>query len=302
MSTVLSIKGIGRGLAGWLTLSLLANSSGCATIPASVMGTVEHRVLYQPTHDLDYSRVPPDLPLEEVLIQSPDNPKLHAWYCPAKNPRAVVLFAHGNAGNIADRAELIHTWNKQLGVTVLAFDYRGYGRSEGEPTEAGLVDDARVARDWLAERVGLSKHNIVLYGRSLGGAVVAELAASDGARGLILESTFTSIPDVANWKLPHTRVGDQLETEFNSLARIADYHGPVLIAHGERDMTVPFHHGRALFAAANQPKRFFTVKGARHNWTPTHEYLLNVSAFIESLPSSTTDNAISQRSEAASQR
>ncbi|WP_252855973.1 alpha/beta hydrolase [Aeoliella straminimaris] len=264
-----------------------ACSTGCVAIPASVVTGLEQHVLYQPTRELDYTRVPPGLEYQDVEIHTAGSPTIHGWYCPVENPRAVVLFAHGNAGNVSHRAHLLQTWTRQLQVSMLVFDYRGYGRSEGTPSEAGLVDDARRARDWLAQQTGTAPEDIVLYGRSLGGAVMVELAANDGARGLILESTFTSLPELADWKLPHSGVGGKLDTQFPSIERLPNFHGPVLIAHGSDDVVIPQSHGRALFEAANQPKQFVPIKGAKHDWAPPFDYLLTVSRFIDRLDDKT---------------
>ncbi|MGI9457424.1 MAG: alpha/beta hydrolase, partial [Aeoliella sp.] len=216
-------------------------------------------------------------------FSSADGNELHGWYCPVDNPRAVVLFAHGNSGNIADRSEILKKWTEQLGVTVLAFDYRGYGHSKGEPSELGLFADTRGARRFLAERAGVNELDIVLYGRSLGGAVMVDLASNDGARALILESTFTSLPDVANWKLPYTRIGSLLENRFTSIEKIARYDGPILITHGSEDTLIPIAQGRELFAAANDPKQFVAIPNAEHNWAPPVDYLKTVNRFIDNL-------------------
>ncbi|WP_425398386.1 alpha/beta hydrolase [Aeoliella sp.] len=264
--------------------ALSASLTGCVAIPTSVVNGLEQKVIYQPRKELDYTRVPEGLEYQDVEIRSPGAPTLHGWYCPVENPRAVVLFAHGNAGNVSHRARMLRVWTKQLQVSMLVFDYQGYGQSEGSPSEVGLVEDARRARDWLAEHAGVAPTDVVLYGRSLGGAVMVQLAADDGARGLILESTFTSLPQLADWKLPHSGIGGKLETQFPSLERLPEYQGPVLIAHGSDDNVIPQSHGQALFEAANQPKQFVPIDGAGHNWVPPYDYMLTVHRFIDHLP------------------
>lgn len=269
-------------------LVVVLGASGCTTLPRAMVARLENNLLYQPSSQLDYDRAPADLDYEEVWITPKSGPAIHAWYCPAEQPRAIVLFAHGNAGNLADRAQLVHTWVNHLGVTVLAFDYRGYGKSEGHPSEKGLVDDARAAREWLARRAGVSEKDVVLLGRSLGGAVMVELAASDGARGLVVESSFTSLPELARWKLPLNGVDRLLTTQFLSVQRIPEYQGPVLIAHGAEDMVVPSEHGRKLFEAANDPKQLVIMPEAKHNWHPPPDYLMTLSRFIDGLPTRRT--------------
>jgi fermentation-respiration switch protein FrsA (DUF1100 family) len=197
----------------------------------------------------------------------------------------VVLFAHGNCGNLTDRWERIRLLANRLHATVLAFDYRGYGRSEGRPSETGLFADARAARKFLAEKAGVPESEIVLYGQSLGGAVAVDLAVRDGARGLILESTFTSLADVANHNFPLTPPGRILKNRFDSIEKISSYHGPLLIVHGESDTLVPIAQAKSLYAAAAaEPKSFVAIPGAEHNWKPTLEVISALDAFLRQLP------------------
>jgi fermentation-respiration switch protein FrsA (DUF1100 family) len=189
---------------------------------------------------------------------------------------------HGNGGNITYTWPDLRLISERLQATVFAFDYRGYGRSKGTPSERGLLMDARAARRWLADRASVAEHEIILYGRSLGGGVAVELAASDGAKALILESTFTSLPAVANDALP-LWPGLLMFNRYNSLSKIADYHGPLLLAHGDTDEIVPFEHGQALFAAANEPKQFVRIPKGDHNWAPTQQSVEALDAFITSL-------------------
>jgi fermentation-respiration switch protein FrsA (DUF1100 family) len=166
----------------------------------------------------------------------------------------------------------------------MIFDYRGYGRSEGAPDEEGILLDARAARRWLAARANTTEEQIVVMGRSLGGAVAVDLAARDGARGLILESTFTSLPDVAVDHYPFVPAGLVMRNRFDSLSTIARYHGPIVQSHGTADRTVPFHLGRQLFEAANEPKLFFEIEGGDHNDPQPRAWYDALSRFVESLP------------------
>ncbi len=277
-----SVRRIVRRIAEVLPMLLLG--AGCVGPTSGVLSVAENRIVYQPSQTLDLARVPDDLQYEDAWIDTHDGVTLHGWYCPVDNPRALVLFAHGNAGNIADRAELIRTWTKQLRVSMLAFDYRGYGQSTGKASESGFAIDVRAARRWLAERENVDEQQIVLYGRSLGGAVMVELAAADGARGMILESTFTSLRDLVEWKLPLPGVSDRLTNEYATVDRLPSFSGPLLIAHGKNDMVVPIAHGRQLFDAAKHPKQFVPIPDAKHNWRPPYDYLLTVSRFIDRLP------------------
>lgn len=225
------------------------------------------------------------LAVEDAWFTSADGTKLHGWFAEARQPRAVVLYAHGNAGNVADRRHVLELFHRQMNTSVLVFDYRGYGRSEGTPTEAGVLADARAARRWLASRTNVREQDIVIAGHSLGGGVAVDLAAKDGARGLILERTFTSLPDVAAGHFPLVPVQSLMRTRLASAAKIADYRGPLLQTHGDADRVVPYALGRKLFAAANEPKQFVPVPGGGHNDPPSPEYCAALDRFLDSLPS-----------------
>jgi fermentation-respiration switch protein FrsA (DUF1100 family) len=165
----------------------------------------------------------------------------------------------------------------------LIFDYRGYGRSEGTPTVKGILQDALAARKFLVKRTGVADARIILTGQSLGGAVAVELAAQGGARGLVLESTFSSLRDVASqhypalaWLVPAGKL--------DSTARITRYQGPLLQSHGDTDQTIPYALGLKLFKAANEPKQFVRVVGADHNDPPSADYYRQLERFIAELP------------------
>jgi fermentation-respiration switch protein FrsA (DUF1100 family) len=227
---------------------------------------------------------PVGLEFEDAQFEAEDGTRLHGWYVPAKNPRAVVLFAHGNAGNITHRVDVADGLANLLGASVLVFDYRGYGRSEGHPSERGVLSDARAARAWLAQRAGVDESEIVLMGESLGGAVMVDLAASDGARGLVLENTFTSLPDVAAYHYPFLPVRLVMRSQLDSARKIRDYHGPLLQFHGDMDTIIPFKLGQKLFDAANQPKRLVVIPFADHNDPRTKTFYQELDRFFAELP------------------
>ncbi|TWT77335.1 Alpha/beta hydrolase family protein [Posidoniimonas polymericola] len=261
-------------------LALLA-CAGCVSVSPLGLDWPDSTLLYQPSHPADDGWHPPGLDYEDVFFESDDGQRLHAWYCPVEGPSALVVFAHGNAGSLEDRWHVARQLNEVCNFTVLLFDYRGYGKSEGRPSEAGLVADTKAARDWLANREGVEPSDIVLYGRSLGGAAVVQVAADDGARALVLESTFTSLPDVANSLLPFTRLGPLMHNRFASFDRIAEYHGPTWIAHGDEDSLVPYDHGKRLYWQANEPKQFYPLTGQDHNWVANRMYLEQLARFID---------------------
>jgi uncharacterized protein len=226
---------------------------------------------------------PAGLDFEDAVFQADDGAKLHGWYCPCKNPRAVILYAHGNGGNLSDHAELMTYLQKKLRVTALVFDYRGYGKSAGEPTIEGVLKDARAARKFLAARADVKEPAIVLMGRSLGGAVIVHLAAESRPRGLILESTFSSLKEVA---VHHygVRAESVPRDRLDCVAQLARYDGPLLQSHGDADVIVPFALGTKLFQAAKGPKEFVRIRGGDHNDRQPAEYFRKLEQFIAKLP------------------
>ena len=227
---------------------------------------------------------PAGLVVEDAEFTSADGTRLHGWFVPHGHPRAVVLFAPGNAGNITYRTDRLRRFHRTLDAAVMIFDYRGYGRSEGRPNERGVLADARAARRWLAERTGVAETDIVLVGESLGGGVMVDLAAHDGARALILESTFTSLPDVAAWHYPVFPVRLLMRNRLTSIDKIAAYRGPLLQCHGDADGIVPYALGERLFAAANQPKRFVSLPGHDHNDPLPTAWHAAMDEFLAGLP------------------
>lgn len=251
-----------------------------ATKPPSLVETF----LFHPRKYVESEWPAPDPTIEDAWFTTPDGLRLHGWFAGADRPRAVVLYAEGNAGNIAGRRSVLRLFRERMGASVLIFDYRGYGRSEGTPTEEGVLVDARAARHWLAGRAGVPQAEIVLVGHSLGGGVMVDLAARDGARGLVLENTFTSPIDVAARNLPAWLAPLLPASRLDSLAKIADYHGPLLQTHGDADEVVPFDLGRRLFDRANESKRFVRVPRGGHNDPPRPRYLDALSQFLDTLP------------------
>jgi len=226
---------------------------------------------------------PRGLDFEDAWFRAADGTRLHGWYVPNDGARAAVLFCHGNGGNVTHRADALEMLRQRSGASVLIFDYRGYGRSEGRPSEVGVLADARAARAWLAARERIAETDIVLMGESLGGAVAVDLAARDGARALVLESTFSSLPDVAAFHYPFLPVRLAIRTQFDSVHKIGDYHGPLLMAHGDADTIVPQQFGLRLFEAANEPKQFLRVTGHNHNDLMPEQFYGAVATFLEGL-------------------
>ncbi len=242
----------------------------------------EERLVFHP------SRFPnghwaPDMAFEDVDFVAADGTKLHGWYFGLDRPRGHLLYCHGNAGNVTGRALAANELRRKHNLAVFVFDYRGYGKSEGKPNEAGVIRDGFAAFQWLSKRANKPTAEILVLGRSLGGAVAVDLASRLGAKGLVLQNTFTSIPDVAAshyWFVPVRRL---MRTRFNSIDKIARYSGPLLACHGTSDEVVPFRLGRQLFDAANEPKSFVTIEGGDHNSNFPPTYFDELARFVNEL-------------------
>lgn len=244
----------------------------------------ENSLVYRPSQYPQGNWALPDATVEDVRFLSADGTQLHGWYFPHPNPSGVALFSHGNGGNVARWSPTALALRSRHQLSVFLFDYRGYGRSAGSPNEAGVLQDARAARNWLATRTGTTERDMIQFGQSLGGAVAVDLAASDGARGLVLIRTFSSLPDVAATHYPWLPVRWIMRNRLDSLSKIANYHGPLLCYHGDADEVVPFATGQKLFAAANEPKQFIIEPGGHHNEPLPQEYHNALEAFLKTLP------------------
>jgi len=218
----------------------------------------------------------------DVWLTTYDGVRLHAWWVRREGSPLVTLFLHGNAGNVTERASHIREIT-EAGSSVLVLDYRGYGRSSGWPTEAGLYRDSEAGFTHLLG-MGYREREIILHGESLGTAVAIDLANRRPCAGLILEAPFTSAADVAATVLPV--LGPMLVSGYNSLPKIRWVREPKLFIQGDRDEIVPLRLGQALFAAAQAPKSFWIIPGAGHNnilETAGADYRAKLNAFYESL-------------------
>tara|TARA_Y100000588_G_scaffold53661_1_gene50674 strand:- start:1922 stop:2689 length:768 start_codon:yes stop_codon:yes gene_type:complete len=228
---------------------------------------IENFFLYHPRQLLDSSPEGLGIKYENVKFTAKDNTKLHGWFFPpnsSDNP--VILWAHGNAGNISHRIENILLMRKFLDVGIFIFDYRGYGLSEGKPNEKGLYSDMEGAYLWLANRI--SENRIVLFGRSLGAAVATKLSIEKtSSQSLILESPFENTIEMGKKIFPFLPLGWLIKQKYDTKAIIHSVKIPLLILHGDKDTIVPFQQGKNLFDFASGPKQFFKIKGAGHNDT-----------------------------------
>lgn len=263
---------------------------------AALLGTVlllraleNNFIFFPPRYPEGFSR--PEnhgLRFEEVWITTEDGLRLNAWFFPnPASPRVIVWF-HGNAENIGYGLDYLKALSR-LGTNILAVDYRGYGKSEGSPDEAGVYRDAEASYQYLVHERRFAPANIILCGHSLGGAVAIDLAARHECGGLIVESSFTSAKEMARRMLPIPFLPYVPKSQFDSLAKIRRVKSPILIVHGTRDEVIPFSMGQRLYEAAPQPKWFLSVEGAGHNdlsLVAGEKYFERLKEFIETTPAS----------------
>ena len=238
---------------------------------------VERHLIFFPKDDISNHNVTLENPkkfglkLEDVYFQTSDNLILHGWYIPGVNELTLLWF-HGNAGNIGNRVANIKELHQNLGANIFIFDYRGYGRSQGTPSEEGTYVDGDAAIAYLSSRSDNNPSKIIFFGRSLGAAVATEMAIRNKPYALILESGFPSIQAMANQAYPFIPGIGYLtnifsKTKYDTIDKLRKITSPVMIIHGDRDTIVPYEFGMELYKVANSPKSFYTVKGGDHNNT-----------------------------------
>jgi hypothetical protein len=246
----------------------------------------QHRLLYLPYvpgRTLVMTPEDVDMPYEDVELNASDGTRLHGWFVPGEGPN-VLIFFHGNAGNISHRLGSIRQF-RALGLSVLIIDYRGYGQSDGRPTEAGTYLDAEAAWAYLTGERGVRPDDIVVFGRSLGGSVAARLAGTHRPAGLIVESAFTSVPDIASELYRFIPARYLSRFQYDTREYVREARCPVLIVHSREDEIIPFHHGEAIFAATGEPRTFLELRGS-HNEAPFDSggrYLEGLRNFLNSL-------------------
>lgn len=251
------------GVAKDVAVSLLRIGLGVYIGLCILLFLRQSHMVYYPVKRIALTPSAIGLEYEDVRFTASDGERIAAWFVPAVNARGTVVMCHGNGGNIGDRLHSIELFHN-LGVNVLIFDYRGYGNSSGKPSEQGTYQDALGAWDYLTQVREVSADSIIISGRSLGGAVAAWLAEQKTPAGLILEASFTSIPDIGAGIYPYLPVRLLCRYKYDTLSRISRITCPVLIAHSRDDDMIPFAHGRKLFEAATEPKGFFELSGS-HN-------------------------------------
>jgi hypothetical protein len=253
-----------------------------------LLSRFERGMIFRPCpFAVDWQPPPPELNAQDVALRLADGTPIHAWWCVPEGwhvADGAALYCHGNAGNLSHRAEGLRRWQTLLGQAVLIFDYPGYGKSSGQPTEQGCYAAGELMYRFLTDNQHVPADHIILYGGSLGGAVAVELAGKFEHRALVLVSAFTSIPDMAKVAFPYLPfLSLFIGTKFDNAAKMRACKSPIFIAHGTADKVVPFVQGEQLCRAACRPYRFFPMENYDHNHTPGPEFYAALREFLEKI-------------------
>ena len=230
---------------------------------ATMLYFMQPKFLYSPMREVFSTPAELGLDFENVIFKTTDGLDLNGWYIPVKDPNLTLLFCHGNGGNIAHRLDSINIFHN-LGLNCFIFDYRGYGNSEGKPSEEGTYTDVMAAYNWLIEEKKTPAKNIIIFGRSLGGTIAAQLAGRVEVRALVIESAFTSYVDMGKEYYPYMPVKWFARFAYRTIDYIKEVRCPVMLIYSGNDEVVPFKFGLVLYEAANEPKEFIEIFGG-HN-------------------------------------
>ncbi|MEA3354166.1 MAG: alpha/beta hydrolase [Campylobacterota bacterium] len=252
------------------TVSILKTLFIAYVILAALMFIFQYKLIYYPSKTIINTPKDISLEYEDVTFLGSDGTKLFGWYIPKKGAKSTILFMHGNGGNISNRLDSIKLFNS-LGLNLFIFDYRGYGKSEGSPSEQNSYDDAKSAWDYLIDQKGSNANQIIIWGRSLGGSIAAHLAAHTKPKGVIVESSFTSAVDIASKAYPYIPK-ILVRFKYDTKEYVKNINSPILIIHSVDDKMIPFKHADILYKYSNNPKTLLKIKGS-HN-----------DGFLESLP------------------
>ena len=266
-------------------IKFLTIAAGAYLLLVGFVYLTQAKLLYLPGvpgRELDADPIRIGLEYENVWLEASDGVRVHGWFVPGGSVRT-VLFFHGNAGNIAHRLDTIRQFH-ELGLSVFIIDYRGYGQSEGKPSEDGLHQDAAAAWRYLTDERDISAADIIVFGRSLGGSVAAWLAAQQPPGALVVDSAFTSVPDAGADVYPWLPVRLLARIQHATKEHITKVTAPVLVVHSRGDEIIPFKHGQALFELANQPKTFLELRGGHNDahFTSGQAYIDGLRQFLES--------------------
>jgi fermentation-respiration switch protein FrsA (DUF1100 family) len=263
-------------------------SSALRTVAIAITGVLalmfflQSRLVYFPDGQIIATPGDRGFAYEEISFEAADGVQLSAWYVPSQANRGVVLFSHGNGGNISYNlpyVELLH----RLGLSTFIYDYRGYGKSKGKPSEEGTYNDVAGAWQYLTESRKVPAGQILLYGQSLGGPIAAKLATEKTPAALILDSTFTSFVDIAGYHYPFLPVRWLARFDYNTLDHVKKVRCPVLVIHSPDDEIAPFRQGVALYEAAPEPKSFVKLRGGHNDalFLSAEAYRAGLEAFLK---------------------
>jgi fermentation-respiration switch protein FrsA (DUF1100 family) len=241
---------------------------------------LENRLIFKPSGPDNWLPPPAALTIEDVWLTTSDGTAIHAWWFPRTGASGALLYCHGKSGNISHRTAAVRELLDGLNESVLIFDYPGFGKSGGEPSEAGCYAAADAAYNWLTAERSIAPSRIILFGKSLGGGVATEIASRREHRALVLAKTFTSMADMAQRRFPFVPASWLVRNRFDNLAKIGACRRPIFIAHGDCDQLIPLSQGQALFAAAAEPKQFFIMKGCGHEGELTPDLLNSLREFL----------------------
>ena len=245
----------------WLTVFIILFIS--YSILAWTLFFRQPSFLYRPVREVQYDPGDIDLTFEKVRLKTADGVKLAGWYIPAENARYTILMCHANGGNMSYYLDTINIFN-EMGLNCLIFDYRGYGQSQGKPTEKGTYLDAEAGWDWLVKKRNIAAESIIIFGRSLGASIAAHLAMTKNPKTLILESAFTSYVDIGKKFYPYLPVKLFSMFKYDTLAYISKVDCPILFIHSRNDEMIPFEFSLRLYDAAKEPKDMVEIYGC-HN-------------------------------------
>lgn len=255
-----------------VALALLA---GCAAL--------ENRLVYHPAPSNPNAPVPPP-PIHDVELRTADGVKIHARWCPHPQARGVLIYCHGNAGNLEHWGGVAFNFWNSLERSVLIFDYPGYGRSEGKPSEAGCYASAQAAYDWLTRVQGISPEQIVIAGESLGGGVAVDLASKQPHQALVLIRTFTSVPEIGKQFV--SSAPSLMVNRFDSVKKMPNCRAPVFLAQADKDRLMPFSHAEQLRDACTAPVRLHRLQGLDHNDPLPASFFVALRGFLDELETS----------------
>lgn len=234
---------------------------------------------------------PRNFTFENIDFVSADGTKLNGWFIERPNAKRALLYCHGNGEDIANVGEFAADLSAKIDASVFIFDYRGYGHSEGRPSEVGCIADGNAAQQWLANRMGVKPSDVILMGRSLGSAVAVALAADNGGRALILENAFPTMPDVAAMHYPWLPVRLVMKNRYDNLKRIKRFHGPLLQSHGCADNLIPIEVAKTLFQAApSQNKKWLEFENCGHNDAQPRSYYDELASFLNGFDTTEADS------------